>query len=121
MGNRCRTYVMIGAMFNYEAVQAALGGDDIYEKLESLINVLDGDLKGDTFGCIYDGMNGEYVAVGNVIAAGDDDEATGAWLNEPVLIHPMPVDKLHALQDQIAKTIPGLEFTIRPMVISHWS
>jgi hypothetical protein len=72
-----RSYVLYGVMVPYESVE--------YEQIE---NYLPGEPKAKESGVavIYDGMSGNYVAVGAVIAEADEYELFA----EPVLYGPNP-------------------------------
>lgn len=68
MSVQANTYIMRGALFSYDAVKSQLG-DDYDAKLEPY---MDSAFKGvqhrDGLCVLCDGMNGKYVAIGQVIA-----------------------------------------------------
>lgn len=65
MSTQCNHYVILGASLPFLKGDE---GDDQYEKFE---NFMDSAYKPKKSGllCLYDGMNGEYILVGHVLAS----------------------------------------------------
>lgn len=115
MSTEVRSYVLIGTLLSYADVQQWLG-DDSFEQLEPLIEKADAGEVG-AFVCVYDGMNGNYVALGQLIAAGDNDGGYGH------LAAPVTIDGGDgaAIAAQIRNAIPKIgPFKVQPIVIAHW-
>lgn len=117
MSTSVNTYVLLGVLLDYQQVHKLLG-DDPGEQLEPLCDKADDGKVGD-FVCLYDGMNGDYVALGRLLARGDED--SGGHLDAPVQVDmPAPSD-LDDINRAILNAIPNLPpFTVKTLVICHY-
>src|SRR5258708_6468069 len=107
-------YCIVGALLPY----APFKDDGWYDKLEPYIDALDGDPKPDDLCCIFDGMNGEFVAIGHVIAKSGEDGAFDVPIKLPET--PLP-ENLAGLREKIIALIPaGVDVEIGRFVISHY-
>ena len=59
--------------YNFFEKNGSLTSDEAYEMLEPYINNAN-ENKPDSIGCIYDGMNGEYIILGQVIMKSDKNQ-----------------------------------------------
>jgi hypothetical protein len=112
MSTQVNTYVMIGALFPYDLLAGS------YERLEPY---KDGAFEGirhhEGLCVLYDGMDGQYVAIGRVL------EKTGNHnhFEHPIRIAPLGDAERQSLHDDIRRLI-RLEgdFSVQHLVISHY-
>jgi hypothetical protein len=115
MSSQQNTYVMIGAIFPYELFK----GDEIYDKLEPYTdNAFDGIHNHKGICVLFDGMNGEYVAIGYVLAKSDNHEG----LEAPVVINGQigTADIKADIQRFIGDIVALPEFEVTPIALTHY-
>lgn len=118
MSVQCNTYVMIGVTFPYETFK------DKDEALELRLEPYqDSAFKGLHNHCglcvLKDGMNGEFVAIGKVIAKSANHEGLVA----PVKVQAYAAD-ISEIKDNIRRSFGDLvdlpDFEVTPLVISFY-
>ena len=108
-------YVMIGTTFPYDTFK-----DDVkYSQLEPFMDSAFDDVHHHEGLCIlFDGMNGEYVAVGKVLAKSANHEGLVA----PLVVRATPAE-ISEVKDNIQRSIGGItllpDFEVAPLVIRH--
>ncbi len=116
MSVQCNTYVMIGATFPYELFR----DDDVYKKLEPFQDNAFKSIHHHEGLCVLiDGMNGDYVAVGVVLAKSADHEGLVA----PLVIRTTAEETAGvatAITNSIGKIVNLPEFKVTPIVLSHY-
>lgn len=113
MSVQCNTYVMIGAVFPYEAFAGK--SDELDPWMDSYREGIKGK-NGITV--LYDGMGGRYVAVGKVLAKTENFEG----FYEPVLPEgDLSVSELEEFGNVLELANEHVtDFVIKPLVISHY-
>lgn len=110
MSVQVNTYVLRGAMLGYE---------QLIERHEALEPYLDDPFEGihhhDGLCVLIDGMSGEYVAIGHVIAKSRD----GAQFDAPVALPPPDAMSAELLKTAI-EALVGVPVVIGDFVISHY-
>lgn len=109
MSTQINTYAMVGAILPYDG--------ELYDKLEPYMDdAFEGVQHHDGLCVLYDGMNGEYIAVGKVVAKSANHEGFVAPVRLPA---PTP-DEIWLLRIEIGKLFPGVSFCVEPLVITHY-
>jgi hypothetical protein len=109
------TYVMLGCLFDLKTLRA--DHPDISDRLE-LYEDGTTDLIVHVGGvcCLYDGMNGDYVIIGKVIAKTGPEN----MFEKPVMIDPVPTSDFIVLRREIANLLPGSDIPpAQFLVVSH--
>ena len=114
MSTQVNTYVMIGALFPYDVFK----GDDAYERLEPYKdNAFEGIQHHDGLCVLYDGMTGEYVAIGRVLEKTENHQP----FEHPIRIAPSTDAERQSLHDDIRRLIQiEGDFTVQHLVISRY-
>jgi len=108
MSVQCNTYVMIGAVLPYNG--------DSYDTLEPYMDsAFEGIKHEDGICVIFDGMNGKYIAIGEVLAKAAD------WQGFPGFCKPkLTASKKKKIAEKI-KTLTGVDNpTVETLVFSHY-
>jgi len=109
------TYVMLGCLFDLKTLRA--DHPDISDRLEpyedgttDLIVHMGGVC------CLYDGMNGDYVIIGKVIAKTGPENT----FEKPVVIDPVPTSDFVSLRRYIVALLPNTYIPpAQFLVVSH--
>ena len=102
MSIQANTYVMFGAVLPGDTFA---GDPDAYERLEPYMDsAFDGIKHHDGLCVLYDGMNGAYVAIGEVIAKTDE---YNQGFEEPVTIGSTPPTPHEELARKIDALLPA--------------
>jgi hypothetical protein len=113
MSTRVNTYVMVGALFPYDALKGAYDRLEPYMDSPFTMNIEHRE----GLCVLYDGMNGEYVAIGRVL------EKTGNhdFFEYPIRIAPLGDTERQSLHDDIRRLIQlEGDFSVQHLVISHF-
>lgn len=123
MSVQCNTYVMIGAMFSYDELKAKFSSDkdddedSFYERFDPYTdNAFKGISGKDGITVLFDGMNGDYIAIGKVLAKSENHQG----LQKPVIIESVDPDLSADLRRKISDLTKQTVVEIRPLVISHY-
>lgn len=113
MSTQVNTYVMVGALFPYDMFRNA--------DFERINPYTDSAFKGihhhEGLCVLFDGMNGEYVAIGRVL------EKTGNhdFFEYPIRIAPLGDAERQSLHNDIRRLIQlEGDFSVQQLVISHF-
>jgi hypothetical protein len=112
MSVQVNTYVMEGVLFEYAALE------DRYEDFEPYMDsAFEGIKHKDGICVLFDGMNGDYVAIGRVIAKTENGQhfETG-----PITITPSTSFESQVELSLAISRLVGHGVTLRYMVISHY-
>lgn len=116
MSSQCNTYVIIGAKFPYDT----FSDDAIRERMEPYY---DSAFKGihhhDGLCVLRDGMNGEYVIIGKVLAKTENHlnfEQIIEIPHDPQAAYEIKTDIVQAFGDAIGSD----DFKVGPIVVSHY-
>lgn len=113
MSVQCNTYVMIGALFPYEAFKGK------YEELEPYLDsAFDGIHHHNGICVLFDGMNGKYVAVGKVLAKTENWQGFEEPIAAKGSLKAKEIEEFAKVLDLANKPEP--DFRIAPLVISHY-
>lgn len=109
MSVQVNTYVMYGALLPYT--------EDPDDKFDPYRDSAYKGIHHHLGLCVLqDGMNGEYTAIGKVLAKSEESQG----LESPVmLIGPSP-DEASELKRAISELVPDAEFEVLPIVLSHY-
>jgi hypothetical protein len=113
MSVQCNTYVMIGAVFPYTAFKGK------YEELEPYTDSAFKGIHHHNGICVlFDGMGGNYVAIGKVLAKTENFEG----FYEPVFPEgDLSVSELEEFGNVLEHANEHVtDFVIKPLVISHY-
>ena len=109
MSVQANTYAMIGAILPYR--------NDLYDSLEPY---MDSAFKGihhhEGLCVLYDGMNGEYIAVGRVIAKSGNHEGFVA----PVRFPDLEEFEAFEIESGIRALFPDEAVHVEPFVLTHY-
>lgn len=116
MSVQCNTYVMIGALFPYSELF-----ENQYDRLEPYTDSAFKGIHHHNGLCVLpDGMNGEYVAIGKVLAKSENYQG----FNAPVLIEfgrAQIAEVGRLLTKEFGDLLGKLELCpVQPLVISHY-
>lgn len=113
MSVRVNTYVMEGALFQYELLK------DRFDHLEPFMDsAFEGIKHKDGVCVLFDGMNGDYVAVGRVIAKTGNHQH---FEYGPIsLTAPAGFEKQQELHDAICKVTGQDNVSLQFLVVSHY-
>ena len=78
MGVDRTDYALVGVRFNYDEFVEKNGGDDAYEKFDSIHDNGYREKFSKDIACIWDGMNGEYIFFGIILAKAVEKNGGGA-------------------------------------------
>jgi hypothetical protein len=117
MSVRVNHYVLLGVLFPMPALKIEYA--DLHERLEPFMDspLTDLIVHIDGLCCLYDGMNGDYVAIGKVLAKTED----GGGFQEPVALPMAPSMEWHQLRTKIVNLLPRTHVPLPGwLVISHY-
>jgi hypothetical protein len=111
MSVQANTYAMIGAILPFA---------DNFDLVKRLEPYMDSGFKGihhhNGLCVLFDGMNGDYIAVGRVVAKSANNEGFVA----PVRLPAPTADEIVQLRREILQLFPGADFCVEPLVITHY-
>ena len=116
MGVELNTYVILGALIDYEE------HEDRYDDFEPYI---DSAFKGiehkDGLCVIFDGMNGDYIFIGKVIAKTGLHVGFDEPIEVPNMLAEEVIHEAMTIADNIRNTfgIPVAHCEVKPWVVSH--
>lgn len=110
MSTQCNTYVILGVEIPYEK------HSDQYDKYEKYMDSAF-DEKREGITCLLDGMNGEYIILGHVMAKTED----WAGFNNPIVI-PQDLEGYSVYNDtkRDLKDLFGITEKLKFIIVSHY-
>lgn len=115
MSVQMNTYCIVGALLPYKPFR----DDKWHDKLEPYMDsAFEGIKHHDGLCVLFDGMNGDYVAIGHVIAKTEDSQGFDKPIEVP---SGNPLTEMPELEKKIRALVPnGVEVRIGCYVISHY-
>lgn len=120
MSTQVNTYVMFGCLLDYDELKAKNGGS-IWDKIEPYTdNAFKPEFNPqDGLTVLYDGANGEYVAIGHVVAKTENWQG----FRKPITLPSLDDYEAHAdaVADLLIKLgVDPLDHDCKFLVISHY-